>query len=111
MPNLKNYHNQASDESRRMCLELYELLSKSISNLERTESQQWCGLAQSGRSKFAYINHRKRMSRIEIWCMGDPADLQRHTRLKVQKRRPTTGGFGKRIQRVFLLTPLGTCQM
>jgi hypothetical protein len=35
--------------------------------------------------------------------MGDPEKLQSHTKLVVQKRQPTTGGFGDRYQaRVFV---------
>ena len=101
-----NYHKRASEESRRMCEALEQLLARKIANLVRSESEQWCSLNEVGRSKFAYINHRRRMHRIEIWCMGDPENLQRHTKLKVQKTLPTTGGFGDRYQaRVFVDSP------
>ena len=101
-----NYHESASEQSRYMCEELERLLTRKIANLVRSEAVQWCSLSQPGRSKFAYINHRKRMERVEIWCMGDPEDLQRHTTLRVQKRKPTSGGFGDRYQaRVFVDSP------
>ena len=99
----RNYHNRASDESRWMCEKLEAILASKIQHLIRSESQQWCGLSQQGKSVFAYVNHRRRMKRIEIWIMGDPEKLQRHTTLTVQKRLPTTGGFGARFQsRVFI---------
>lgn len=98
-----NYHRSASEESRQMCEKLENILTNRIPNLIRSESEQWCSLNQIGRSKFAYVNHRKRLHRIEIWCIGDPEKLQSHTKLAVQKRQPTTGGFGDRYQaRVFV---------
>ena len=98
-----NRHRSASEESRQMCEHLEDILATKIPNLIRSESEQWCSLNQNGRSKFAYINHRKRLHRIEIWCMGDPEELQSRTKLVVQKRQPTTGGFGKLYQaRVFV---------
>lgn len=98
-----NHHHSAAEISRRMCEHLQSTLSSRIPNLIRSESTQWCGLSQAGRNRFAYVNHRKRMYRIEVWCMGDPAQLQLHTRLNVQTRQPTTGGFGERFQaRVFV---------
>lgn len=101
-----NHHHSASEGSRRMCERLESTLVSRIPNLLRSESNQWCGFSQAGGSKFAYVNHRKKMHRIEIWCMGEPDELQSYTQLQVHKRQPTTGGFGKKYQaRVFLDSP------
>jgi len=96
-------HMEASEESKSLCDKLYERLSKRISNLQRVETQRWCGLYQPNRNRFAYINHRKRMHRIEVWCLGDPTELQRNTTLNVKPRQPTTGGFSALFQARFFV--------
>ncbi len=89
-------HNEACEDSNILCDKLYECLLKKIINLKRKETKEPCGLYQEGRKRFAYIYHRKYIRRIEVWCLGDPEELQRKTTLKIKIRRiPTTGGFGK----------------
>jgi len=87
-------HAEASPDSKAICDRLFGGLSSRILNLRRVESQRWCGVYQDGRRRFAYVNHRKGMSRIEIWCLGEPEELQKRTGLTINPRNPTTGGFG-----------------
>lgn len=43
------------------------------------------------------------MSRIEVWCLGNPTTLQNNTHLKVEPRQPTTAGWGKDFQARFFI--------
>lgn len=99
-------HDDACEESRNFCDGLYQCLSKKIPNLNKKETLRWCGLYQKGKKRFVYINHRKRMFRIEVWCLGDPTELQRYTTLNIEPRKPTTGGFGKLFQARFFIDHL-----
>jgi hypothetical protein len=86
-----------------MCETLERILAMRIPNLIRTESEKWCGLDQFVRSEYAYINYCKRPRRIEIEYRGNPEKLQSHTKLVVQTRQLTTGGFSDRYEaRVFV---------
>lgn len=96
-------HTLASDESKEFCDVLFAKLSELIPNLQRMSSKRWCGLFQQGRSRFTYVNHRKRLSRVEVWCLGNPADLKKHSKLDIEERQPTTGGFGKLYQARFFI--------
>ena len=96
-------HEQACEDSRLLCDKLYQCLSRRISHLRCVETQRWCALYQRGRKRFAYLNHRKRLSRVEVWCLGDPATLQEDGNLTVRPRQQTTGGFGKAFQARFFL--------
>ena len=94
-------HIDACEESKALCDKLYECLSKKITNLKRAETQRWCALYQSDRTRFAYVNHRRTMSRIEIWCLGDSSELQKNTSLHVVPREEIRGGWAKRFQARF----------
>ena len=96
-------HTEASLESTVLCDKLYECLSKCILNLKKVQKQRWCGFYQQDRKRFAYINHRKTMSRIEVWCLGDPIELQESTRLNVEPRNPSSGGFGTQFEARFFV--------
>lgn len=96
-------HQRAGNDSRALCDLLYELLSLSIADLQRSEAGKWCGLYQDGRNRFAYVNHRKEMKRCEIWCLGLPADLRANARLHIEPRQPSSGGFGKHFEARFFV--------
>jgi hypothetical protein len=96
-------HFIASKESREYCDILFSKLNKLIPNLQRSQSKEWCGFFKQGRSRFAYINHRKRLSRVEVWFLGDTSTLQKSNGLQVEERQPTTGGFGKQYQARFFI--------
>ena len=38
--------------------------------------------------------HRKKLSKIDIWCLGEATDYS-VADLQVKQRKPTSGGFGK----------------
>ena len=96
-------HTDCSPESRSLCDALFSGLRGRIPQLNRSQSLRWCAFFSSARNRFAYINHRKRMSRIQIWCLGEPAVLISATNLLVELRTPTTGGFAKQFQAKFFL--------
>lgn len=96
-------HTEACQESKALCDKLYEHLSRRIPNLKRAQTTRWCGLYQSDKTRFGYINHRKNMSRIEVWCLGDPAELQSNSSLKIIPREETRGGWGKGFQARFFV--------
>ena len=95
-------HSESCDESRALCDALFRGLSQKISDLQASRSMRWCGFFQSGRKRFAYINHRKTMARIEVWCLGEPGELAANPSLAVVPRTPTSGGFGEQFQARFL---------
>jgi hypothetical protein len=99
-------HVKANKESQIICDRLFQCLSQKILNLYKSETQSWCGIYQEGRKRFAYIDHRKTLSYIEVWCLGDPADLQSKTVLGIEPRKPTSGGFGFNFQSRFRINNL-----
>ena len=96
-------HMEACEESKTLCNMLYECLSQRIPNLEQAETIRWCALYQQGRTRFAYVNHRKSMRRIEVWCLGDPVELQRGTSLNVVPRENMRGGWQRRFPARFFV--------
>jgi hypothetical protein len=86
-----------------LCESLYKSLATRIPKLQRVETKSWCSLFSEGKKRFAYINHRKNMERIEIWCLGDPAELQKNSQFNIEIRQPTTGGFGASFKSRFFL--------
>ncbi|MCK5345483.1 MAG: hypothetical protein KAR20_18870, partial [Candidatus Heimdallarchaeota archaeon] len=94
-------HMAACEESKALCDKLYDCLSKKITNLKRSETKTWCALYQLDRARFAYVSHRKKMSRIEIWCLGDSAELQKNTSLHVIPREEIKGEWANRFQARF----------
>ena len=70
-------HAQAALESKALCDLLFSSLAKTVPRLSRSESERWCALYREDERRFAYVNHRKRLSRVEVWCLGDPSDLRR----------------------------------
>lgn len=94
-------HSGASDESRDLCDALFQQLSQKIPDLQRSHLQKWCGISQNqeGRTRFAYINHRKTMSIIEVWCIGEPSELQSAAKtLEIKPRETIKGRWAERFQ-------------
>lgn len=87
-------HAHANYESNKLCDYLNIYLSKKIPGLERKQSEGWCGFSSAGRIAFAYIDHRKKMPKIDIWCLGDITAFSGYTNLQAQTRNTTRGGFG-----------------
>jgi 5-methylcytosine-specific restriction endonuclease McrA len=107
MPMKNNYsHHICSHESRLLCEALSTGLGENIPNLKRSESQQWCGLYQDGRNRFAYISHQKSGSAITIWCLGEPEGLIEVTKdshLQIRPRAISKGGWDKTFKCRFTL--------
>ena len=96
-------HLSASIESQNLCQKLYDRLQTKIPSLKRTQTKRWCGLYEPGRNRFAYISHRKTISRIEVWCLGDIEDLQRNARLNVIPRDEIRRGWEERFPARFFI--------
>lgn len=96
-------HYEASEQSRMFCEKLFEKLSLKIPNLKRSESQNWCGLNQINGPRFAYINHKKRLPRIEVWCTGDPEKLKKFDKLEVRLRDDIRGSWEERFPGRFII--------
>lgn len=98
-------HSNSCNASSKLCDQLFELLARSIPKLRRSQSMRWCGLFQEGKKRFAYIEHRKTMQRIEVWCLGDPVELNEKSSIAVYSRKPTTSGFANFQARFFVDSP------
>ena len=96
-------HDQSYSESQELCDALLSVLAGRIPSLRTSQSERWCGFFEEGKRRFAYVNHRKRMNRIEVWFLGEPEELSDYSASGVELRSPTTGGFGRQFQaRMFL---------
>jgi hypothetical protein len=86
-------HSEASSGSQDLCQKLYELLSKCIPGLHCKQTKRWCALFKEGSKRFAYINHRKKMKKIEVWCSGDVDELSAHSGIHIIPRDKMRGGW------------------
>lgn len=68
-------HELASVGSKNLCDLLIKELQKKIPQLECARSKNWCGIFEPGKNRFAFISHRKKQNKIEVWCAGDVDDL------------------------------------
>jgi hypothetical protein len=93
MSTAKQAHKEAGLESKDLCDYLYNGLAQYIPNLNRDQVKRWCGLYEEGRTRFAYVNHRKQLGKIEIWCIGDPDVLQQSTSLEIFPRKQINGAW------------------
>jgi hypothetical protein len=93
-------HDDSCSESRRLCDELFTRLAKRIPLLERGPTEAWCGLYRDGRKRFAWVSHRKRDGRIQVWCLGDAPSFERLGPAVRYTRRqtPQKKGWGKYFQ-------------
>ena len=96
-------HSEASDNSQYLCQKLYEGLSKLIPELQRKQTKRWCALFEQGRNRFAYVSHRKKMSRIEIWCAGDVDELVSHSNIIVIPRDEIKSGWEEKFPARFVI--------
>ena len=96
-------HSEASDGSQYLCQELYEGLLKLIPELQRKQTKQWCAFFEQGKKRFAYVSHRKRMSRIEIWCAGDVDVLVSYSNLDVIPRDEIKSGWEEKFPARFVI--------
>ena len=89
-------HALASTGSKNLCDLLIIELQKKIPRLECARSKSWCGLYEPGRNRFAFISHRKRQQKIEVWCAGDIDDLTASTSINVIPREKIRPGWEER---------------
>jgi hypothetical protein len=92
---MSNHDHSSCSESRSFCDRLFDALSQRIEGLQRTKHKTWCCFFQPGRMRFAYVTHRMRTSRIEVWALGKVDALSSYASLKITPRAPTTGTWGK----------------
>jgi hypothetical protein len=96
-------HTEASYESQYLCEKLFEMLLSRIPQLNRKQTKQWCALYDFGRNRFAYVSHRKRLSRIEVWCSGDVDELKKYSSIDVIPRDEIRGGWEEKFPARFVI--------
>ncbi len=96
-------HSEAGEKSQELCQGLANRLARRVPDFEVSPSAKWCGFYAKGRKRFAYVNHRKRLVRIEVWCLGELDDLAIYPNIEVEPRNPSTGGFSRDFQARFFL--------
>ncbi len=96
-------HTESLSSSADLCDALYTGLAKRIPNLKRSQSYRWCAFFQEGSPRFAYVSHRKKSSRIEVWCRGEFEVLAARSPLTFHPRKPTSGGFGREFEARFFV--------
>ena len=88
-------HEESCQRSCALCDGLFEILSQKIEGLQRTQVKTWCCYSGPGRSKrFAYVTHRVRTGRVEVWFLGDAGAASNYPGLDIRTRAPTEGTYG-----------------
>ena len=98
-----NNHDEGHPGSVLLCDELFLQLRTKITDLQRASSLRWCGFFQQGKKRFAFVSHRRRNERLEIWFLGEAESLDAYPSLNIRQRTPTSGGFGKDFKSRFYL--------
>ena len=96
-------HSEASYESQQLCKKLLKKLLGYIPKIECQQTKRWCAFFVSGRNRFAYVSHRKRLSRIEIWCAGNVNELTSFSALDVIPRKKIKGGWEEKFPARFII--------
>ncbi len=95
-------HQDSCGGSRALCDKLFEVLSKTIDGLQRTQVKTWCCYCgPSRRKRFAYVTHRVRARRIEVWFLGNTGAAPNYPGLDIRPRAPTEGTYGTNYQARF----------
>lgn len=105
-----NDHDESFIASASLCDTLFQELSKRIDDLQREKRQRWCCLFQLGHKRFAYVSHRKKSARLEIWFIGEVSASEQYPDLEIKWRTPTSGGFGQAFKARFYLDHLSQVQ-
>lgn len=58
---------------------------------------------EPGKNRFAYVSHRKKLPRIEVWCAGDVDKLISYSNINVIPREEIKGGWEERFSARFPL--------
>jgi hypothetical protein len=78
-----------------MCVQLFEALRQRIDGLQCRKVKTWCCYFALGRRKrFAYVTHRVRTGRLEVWALGEIQDTSVFPNLDIRPRMPTEGTWG-----------------
>jgi hypothetical protein len=96
-------HSEASYGSQQLCEKLFKKLIGYIPQIERKRTKRWCVLFVPGGNRFAYVSHRKLLSRIEVWCAGDVDELTSFSALDVIPREEIKGGWEERFPAGFIV--------
>jgi len=97
-------HSDSSHDSQSLCDQLHDALAQRIEGLARTMVQRWCCYHKPGRQRrFAYVTHRLRTGRLEVWFLGGTDCAPSYPSLEVRARKPTRGSFGKNYPARFLV--------
>ena len=95
-------HQESCRGSRALCDGLFETLSQKVEGLQRTQVKTWCCYSGFGRRKrFAYVTHRARTGRVEVWFLGDAGAVSNYPGLGIRTRAPTEGTYGTNYQARF----------
>lgn len=101
-----NNHDESHWASALLCDRLFQSLSQRIPDLYREKRQRWCCFFKLGCKRFAYVSHRKKSVRLEIWFLGEVESPDRYPSLEIRRRSPTSGGFGRAFTARFYLDDL-----
>jgi hypothetical protein len=99
-------HSGASDGSASLCDHIYNLLIAEIPDLRRKMVKRWCCFYCEGKNRFAYVTHRKRSVRLEVWFASSPDLKLRFPELDVRPRSETSGGWKGFDSRFYVDTEL-----
>jgi hypothetical protein len=86
-------HDAASRASADLCDRLYTLLGQRIERLQRSKVGRWCCSFPEGENKFAYVTHRKRKRRLEVWFAGAEGSESRFPQRDIRPRSATDSGW------------------
>ena len=86
-------HTGACQHAQSLCDHLLNALTHRIPDLQSSRKSSWCTV---GTPHFAYISHMRTSPRIQIWCKGDPAALEKDRRVNYHPRpKPRRGWWEK----------------
>ena len=91
------YHEVSPPESQHICDKLLHLIQKQLPNIKRKETEKTCCIFQENRSRFVYIYHLKKSSKVKIYFRSSPElSFQKlPSTLHLQKRPQFEGSWEK----------------
>jgi hypothetical protein len=96
-------HYSACVASSALCDQIYNGLKSLIPNLERKLLNTWCALYEPGKTRLAYIQHRRTSGKVGIWCTGDLGDLLAFKKLSVVPRENFRNTWERRFPARFFV--------
>ena len=86
-------HDVACDGSALLCDHLFDRLNVELPKLRRKKVQRWCCFYHEGQNRFAYVTHRKRSVRLEVWFTNSQNLKGEFPELEIRPRSDTIGGW------------------